>query len=411
MKDRFARAAAEWVCDVLIRLSPRRLSPWAEGLRSEVTELGDDWEALRFAISGAAGVLPQILLEHVRIVTGIGLRGAEPAPGAWRQLSMNPRKTGVLCAAVSVLFGVLYLVRGEAPLHYPVFNLTALVVGLAGLALLQRVEARSKAPPGLVIAFLAAAVLLTAFFGTSAEGVSRWISVGPATFQTSLVVLPAAVVVFARSRSSLSAAGIAVLGLALAVQPDPAMAFALCAGLAVIALCQVDRAVSAALGFAGVAAWATLGKPEALSPVAFVEGVYADALSAGPLAALIVGTGVAALFGPAIALLAARGRERAALLAFLAVWSAIMLAAATGKFQTPFVGYGPSSIIGYLLSLAALPARLSGSPAGTFGAKDLSDGSGNSRSSRKAFVCTPAVKIPNRSSRWIRLKLQSQPTR
>jgi len=40
---------------------------------------------------------------------------------------------------------------------------------------------------------------------------------------------------------------------------------------------------------------------------------------------------------------------------FGAVWLAAILAAALGNYPTPFVGYGASAIIGYALSLLALP--------------------------------------------------------
>ena len=42
--------------------------------------------------------------------------------------------------------------------------------------------------------------------------------------------------------------------------------------------------------------------------------------------------------------------------AFGIVWSGIMVAAALGNYPTPLVGYGGSAVLGYLLSLAALPA-------------------------------------------------------
>jgi hypothetical protein len=49
-------------------------------------------------------------------------------------------------------------------------------------------------------------------------------------------------------------------------------------------------------------------------------------------------------------------------LVFGAIWLGVIVAAALGNYPTPLVGYGGSAIIGYVLSLAALPRRLA--PAG-----------------------------------------------
>lgn len=48
-------------------------------------------------------------------------------------------------------------------------------------------------------------------------------------------------------------------------------------------------------------------------------------------------------------------QSRAIYVAFGAVWFAAILAAALGNYPTPVVGYGGSAIIGYALSLLALP--------------------------------------------------------
>lgn len=358
MKRPFQRAAAELICQLLIGVSPQSIVQWAQGLRREVTELHDDREALHFALSGLFGLLPRIVFEHVRALAGARPAGSHAGP---TPLLSSPRKTGVLCALVSALLGVIYLTSAGAPLQYLVVNLTALVIGVAALALVGRFGARDIVSPGVAVFLMATLVLLTALFGKSAEGVARWVAFGPVTFQTSLLVMPAALVLFARQQSRLSTLGMGILALAVAIQPDPAMACALVIGLTVIALRQHDRSVGIALGFACIAALLTLAKPDTLPSVPFVDGVYADAFAKGPFAAVLAISGMLALLGPAIGLFSARGRERNALLAFLAVWSAILLAPAAGNFPTPFVGYGASAIIGYLLCLAALPERLSAS--------------------------------------------------
>ena len=47
----------------------------------------------------------------------------------------------------------------------------------------------------------------------------------------------------------------------------------------------------------------------------------------------------------------------AAYAAFGGVWLGCVAAAAIGNYPTPVVGYGGSAILGYLLSLSALPRR------------------------------------------------------
>ncbi len=359
MKRSFQRASAEWICDLLIGMSPQSIAQWAQGLRREMTELRDDREAFQFALSGMFGLLPRILVERLRILAGPRPAGLHAGP---TPLLSSPRKTGVLCALVSGALGVVYLVSAGAPLHYLVGNLTALVIGLAALALVRRLGAQGIILPGAAVFLMATLVLLTALFGKSAEGVARWVAFGPVTFQTSLLVMPAALVLFARQQSRLSSLGMGILALAVAIQPDPAMACALVIGLTLIALRQHDRRAGIALGFACIAALLTLAKPDTLPSVPFVDGVYADAFAKGPFAAFLAIVGMLVLLGPAIGLLSVKDRERTALLAFLAVWSAVLLAPAAGNFPTPFVGYGASAIIGYLLCLAALPERLSASP-------------------------------------------------
>ena len=373
MKSRLERAAAAQICGLLIKLSPQRIAQWAEGLGSEVAELQDDREALYYAVSGLVGLLPKIVLEHLRIRAAPLFAGQNTASPQPARLLSNPQKVGVCCAVVSALLGAFYLLLTGAPVGYPVGNLIALVIGLAGLAVCRRLGARGLVSPGIATFLMAAAVLLTAFLGKPAEGVSRWIAFGPVAFQTALLVLPATLVLFARSRQRLSSIGMAALALALAIQPDQAMACALFIGLAVIVLHQYDRRAGIALCLACIAMFAAMATPDRLSPAPFVDGVYADALSGGPITTLLVIAGIIALLGPALCLFEARGRERTALLAFLAVWSVIMLAAAVGNFPAPFVGYGSSAIIGYLLSLTALPAaakRASGTDAENAGAQD-----------------------------------------
>jgi hypothetical protein len=150
-----------------------------------------------------------------------------------------------------------------------------------------------------------------------------------------------------------------VTALALALQPDRAMAGALLAGLAALALTVRDRRVVLALAAAVTGFAVTLARPDTLPPTAFVEQVYAGAFGFSALAGLAIVAGSALLLLPLLAL------NRTAALVFAATWLAILAASVLGNYPTPLLGYGGSGILGYLLCLAALPrqARHAGSSA------------------------------------------------
>ncbi|HEX8262840.1 MAG TPA: hypothetical protein VF547_08200, partial [Allosphingosinicella sp.] len=203
--------------------------------------------------------------------------------------------------------------------------------------------------------------LLTAMFGVVADGASRWVSVGPISVQVSLIVLPAMIVLYARRPDPVGTAGMAVAALALAIQPDRAMAGVLLAGLLALLATRPGRlpalaCAAAALGFG----W-TLLAPDRLPSSAFVDGVLFSAFDVHPVAGLAVVLGAASLLVPAAIGLARGAGDRAALLAFGGCWSAVIAAAALGNYPTPLVGYGGSAVLGYLLSAALLSGAAPGS--------------------------------------------------
>jgi hypothetical protein len=85
--------------------------------------------------------------------------------------------------------------------------------------------------------------------------------------------------------------------------------------------------------------------------VPFVDEVLYTAFDVHPV------VGAAVLAGSALLLLPALGAGEAdRRLVFGAAWLAIVAAAALGNYPTPVVGYGGSAVLGYLLSVALLPA-------------------------------------------------------
>ncbi len=142
-----------------------------------------------------------------------------------------------------------------------------------------------------------------------------------------------------------------VAALALALQPDRAMAGTLVAGLAVVAVQRSNRQTMVALAAAIGSFCVTLLRPDVLPATAFVEHVMVDAFALSAVAGGALVTGAMLLILPALA------RSQAAPV-FAVTWLAILVAALLGNYPTPLLGYGGSGIIGYLLSLAVLPPHV-----------------------------------------------------
>ncbi|HEX8216094.1 MAG TPA: hypothetical protein VF577_01400, partial [Allosphingosinicella sp.] len=202
---------------------------------------------------------------------------------------------------------------------------------------------------------LALPILLTALFGAAVDGASRWVSVGPLNLQVSLILLPAMLLLYARRPDWIGTAGMIVASVALALQPDRAMAGVLAAGLLAVLVSSrsADAIVAAAGGILAFAA--TLVSPDGLPAVPYVDGVLYTAFSVHILAGLAVTIGAGLLVLPAAIGLWREAGERSAFLAFGTCWAGVIAAAALGNYPTPLVGYGGSAVLGYLLSVALLP--------------------------------------------------------
>jgi hypothetical protein len=267
----------------------------------------------------------------------------------------RPRLLGLVCGIAAVAIGLTYLFAAGAPSRYLLVNLAALAIGtIAWLALCRAAETRLSGTGPLVLA-LSLALLATALFGVTIEGASRWVSVGPLTLQVSLVLLPAMIVLYARRPEMVGMAGMALAALALAIQPDRAMAGALLLALVALAFTTPARvSIVAATGSALAFGW-TLLSPDALPAVHYVEGVFHSAFDIHPGIGIAVVIGAVILVTPAVTGAVRGAGERSVFLAFGACWAGIVLAAALGNYPTPLVGYGGAAVLGYLLSVALLP--------------------------------------------------------
>jgi len=238
-----------------------------------------------------------------------------------------------------------------APARYLIINLAALVVGAAiWLGTGPRLISRWRG--GAVLA-LTAPLVATALFGVAVDGASRWVDVGPLSLQVSLIVLPALIVLYARSGDAIGTAGILIAAVALAVQPDRAMAGVLVAGVGTIVFTQHSRLAALALAGAVIGLGVTMLRPDALPAVPFVDRILYSAFDVHLLAGVAVVAGCFVLLTPAVGALLPVP-ERPVLFAFGASWAALIAAAAIGNYPTPLVGYGGSAVLGYLLSVALL---------------------------------------------------------
>ncbi|HEX8222339.1 MAG TPA: hypothetical protein VF605_00825 [Allosphingosinicella sp.] len=363
-------------------LLPPNLSPWARAMARELAEIADDRAAAAFAAGCLRAIVP--------LAAGAGLRsllaaaGTNPIPPSLRSfltmnsLSARPRLLGLLCAAGAVAMGIAYMSAAGAPSSYMLMNLAALVLGATAWLALVRISGSRLAGAGAAIFALAAALLLTALFGIAADGAARWVSVGPLNLQVSLIVLPVMLVLYARRPDGIGTAAMIVAALALALQPDRAMAGVLAAGLlALLASNRSPLAAAAAAGAILAFGW-TLLRPDSAPAVPYVDRILYTAFDVHWLAGLAVAVGAAALVLPAAIGARRSGSERPALLAFGGCWAAVVVAAALGNYPTPLVGYGGSAVLGYLLSVALLQegtretgsAGAAVSPAGDGGSAD-----------------------------------------
>ncbi|GGP00224.1 hypothetical protein GCM10011329_35600 [Stakelama pacifica] len=267
----------------------------------------------------------------------------------------RPRALGIACAIGAVVLGLAYMAIAGAPMRYLGINVGALVIGMTMLALLGRTAAADQRWAGGAIIVMAGALLATAILGSEVEGAARWVSLGGLTIQPSLILLPVMLVVFSRTRSVQATAGIVAAAAAMAVQPDRAMAGMLLLCLAVLLVTRRDRHVVVTLAAGVIGFAATLVRADSLPAAPYVDQILYSSFEIHAGVGLAVSGGLALLLVPAIVGLCRDAENRATSAAFGAVWFASIMAAAFGNYPTPIVGYGGSAIIGYALSLFALP--------------------------------------------------------
>jgi hypothetical protein len=178
------------------------------------------------------------------------------------------------------------------------------------------------------------------------------------TLQPSLILVPVMLVAYSRRRSVAATVSIILVALALALQPDRAMAAVLASGALFLALKLRERVTTfvavCALSSFGV----TLDRADTLPAAPHVDRILFTAFDLNIAAGCVVLLGAVLLFLPALLARSANGEDANTYEVFGVVWLAIVAAAAIGNYPTPIVGYGGSAIVGYFLSISFLPNPL-----------------------------------------------------
>jgi hypothetical protein len=361
MKPSGRRACANFLGKRLHRLMPQADHIWASAMAAEIGLIQADSAALRFAI----GCL------WVACRASIAAWWAGPSPilaaprgsvSGWR-LSMLQTRLGMACGSAATLLGCSVMAHLGAPVPYIVMNFGALLFALATLVVLPFFAARRDA--GREWTALGAGLMLVAFaaHGTVLDDLGRWVRIGAITLQPTMVVVPWLVVALARRADWVAWIGIACAAAAIAVQGDVALSSALLCGL-LPGLQSVPGRLRGALLAWAVACWGlALLRGQSHVPLAYVDGVVAGAFMAGLAPGLALCLGLGLMLAPALpawwrgSASAAGAASRLEFRAFGAFWAAAVAAALCTNGQTPLVGFGGSAVLGYFLSLTALPAR------------------------------------------------------
>ncbi len=236
---------------------------------------------------------------------------------------------------------------------------------------------------------LGALLLATALFGVSVDGASRWVRVGGLSLQICLVVMPAMLVAFARRRTLLPTIGVMLAAVALALQPDRAMAGVLAAALVALAICRPDRWVFLSLAAAVTSFAVTLIRPDSLPAVPYVDGILHTSFQVHALAGIAVLFGSLLLIIPAFAGLWGDPENREVHAVFGTIWLGMVAAAAIGNYPTPLVGYGGSAILGYALSLSMFPAKARSAAASGGHTADVARAGDTAHPDRRGFTAMP----------------------
>ena len=234
------RRAAKLTARLACALLPVQTRAWGYAMIAETSAIALPLSALLFAFGCLGGALREALRFHLLGPVENGMSapvGSEPSTmSSSINLLDRPRRLAVLCAVAATGLGFAYMTGAGAPPRYLMMNGGALTLGLLILLSLTWMPRFDRVGSGLAGLALAAVLLLTGLLGVSADGATRWVSIGGLALQPSLFLLPSLALLFVRAHNGLALLAILIAALAVALQPDRAMAGALAAGMAALVL-------------------------------------------------------------------------------------------------------------------------------------------------------------------------------
>lgn len=257
--------------------------------------------------------------------------------------------TFAAASLVAIAIGSAVMLMTDIPVGIAIRNPIAwLVAGAIALVAGPRGWLGGWAVPAALI------VVALSFLGSGQEGVHRWLDLGAVQLNAAALVLPLAIVAFARTPALLAAASFAGIAALLALQPDVSQLAGFIPAALILAFARFGwRGLALAALLAAATLALCLYRPDPLEPVAHVEGIVALAWSQSPPLAIAAATALAAA---ALApLFVHRTNPTApALTAYLAITA---LAPTLGAYPVPLAGYGLSFVTGWWLAIGALTRR------------------------------------------------------
>lgn len=270
-------------------------------------------------------------------------------------MSLSARTLRGVLPLPAVIVGALVAHRSGVPFTAFLPNVLAMAVGCAFLFTVRgRPTGRATTPSAIVALVLLA---LTLLFG-GADGVRRWLPLGPLALNVSTVVAPWLLFAVAVTARPMLALTFAFLPAAIvAGQPDAGqgLSYGVAAAFLVGTMTSASRAVRAAGVLSiGVAVVVALARHDTLDPVAHVERILGLAWAGGPGWTCAAIGSLALLTLPA--LVAARGHdERARLgIAYAGYLLATVLVTELGAFPVPVLGAGAGPVLGWYLMVDRL---------------------------------------------------------
>ena len=261
-----------------------------------------------------------------------------------------PNRTSVtfpalLALAIPVLAGLSYLYAFNAQHSYLVINASAWLVG--SIWILVRPVTISRPLFGRIIAALSLLVLAAPLaFGTSIDGVTRWIAVGPFQLHSGAIAIPllAGAAVMDRDYTEGWLLAAILLGL---LQPDAGTLFAITGLTTGLYFAKPDWKAGA-VGLVAFLAALIAHSRGVIAPQPFVEHVIHGLIWESPTAALSLSLALLIAFALIMQPLSLPLRLRAAMAGTFAGFS---LAALMASYPSILIGYGAAPIIGFALAL------------------------------------------------------------